>query len=64
MGLSRDILLTPYFPTKTKTIEYRYRQNFYSGNLTINGAFSDDELFEDNLRYFFHVLDHLILNTV
>ena len=56
MGLSQDILLTPYFSPKTKTIEYRYRQNFYSGNLTVNGGFSDDELLEDNLRYFFHAV--------
>ena len=42
-GLSSDILLTPYFFPKTKTLEYRYRKKFRNGDLTVNGAFSDDE---------------------
>ena len=52
MGLSSDILLTPYFSSKTKTIEYRYRKKFLKGDLTINGALSNDELADDDLRYF------------
>ena len=28
MGLSSDLLLTPYFSSKTKTMEYRYRKKF------------------------------------
>ena len=55
-GLEPRYPINTIFFNKTKTIEYRYRQNFYSGNLTINGAFSDDELLEDNLRYFFHAV--------
>ena len=31
IGLSNDLLVTPYFSSKTKTIEYRYRQKFQNG---------------------------------
>ena len=52
MGLSSDLLLTPYFSSKTKTLEYRYRKKFRKGELTVNGAFSDDDLMNNDLRYF------------
>ena len=52
MGLSKDLLLTPYFSSKTKTMEYRYRKKFRKGELTVSGAFSDDDLVNKNLRYF------------
>lgn len=52
MGLSRDILITPYFSSKTKTLEYRYRQKFNQGELAFTGAFSNDELKKNELRYF------------
>ena len=52
MGLSSDFLLTPYFSNKTKTLEYRYRKKFRKGELTVNGAFSDDDLASNDIRYF------------
>ena len=52
MGISSDILITPYFSSKTKTLEYRYRKSFRNGDLTVNGAFSDDDLVNNDLRYF------------
>ncbi len=52
LGLSRDILITPYLSSKTNTVEYRYRQKFVSGDLVIDGAISSDEISEDELRYF------------
>ena len=52
IGISSDVLVTPYFSSKTKTLEYRYRQKFRQGALTLNGAFSDDALKDGNLRYF------------
>ena len=51
-GVSSDILLTPYLSSKTKTLEYRYRKKFRKGELTVNGALSDDDLVANNLRYF------------
>ena len=52
MGQSKDILVTPYFSSKTKTFEYRYRQKFQSGDLAAIGAFSRDDLKGNKLRYF------------
>ena len=51
-GRSSDLLITPYFSPKTMTFEYRYRKKFRNGDLTINGAFSDDDLLNSDLRYF------------
>ena len=52
LGLSRDLLVTPYFSPKTKTMEYRYRQKFTRGDLIVKGAFFSDELIPHELRYF------------
>ena len=52
LGQSKDILVTPYFSSKTKTFEYRYRQKFQSGDLAVIGAFSNDNLERNKLRYF------------
>ena len=52
LDLSSDFLITPYFSSKTKTLEYRYRKKFRKGELTVNGAFSDDDLVNSDLRYF------------
>ena len=51
-GRSSDLLITPYFSPKTKTLEYRYRKKFRNGDLTIKGAFSEDDLVNNDLRYF------------
>ena len=52
IGQSKDILVTPYFSSKTKTFEYRYRQKFQNGNLAVTGAFSNDDLEVNKLRHF------------
>lgn len=44
MGDHRDLTLTPFVTDKTRTLELRYRQAFVNGDLTINGAISDDDL--------------------
>ena len=33
-------------------MEYRYRKKFRKGELTVKGAFSDDDLVNNDLRYF------------
>ena len=53
-SLSSDILMTPYLSSKTRTLEYRYRKKFRNGDLTIKGAFSNDSLVRNELRYFKH----------
>ena len=52
LGISSDLLITPYFSSKTKTLEYRYRNKFRKGELTVKGAFSDDDLVNKDFRYF------------
>ena len=45
LGKSRDVTITPYITTNgARTVDLRYRQAFATGDLTINGAFSRDEL--------------------
>lgn len=53
IGESRDLLLTPYFSPKTKTIEYRYRQKFSKGDILVNGAFSADENSNKDIKSYF-----------
>ena len=53
IGHSRDLLLTPYISPKTKTIEYRYRQKFSNGDLTIKGALSQDEISNKDIRSYY-----------
>ena len=62
LGLSSDLLITPYFSSKTRTLEYRFRKKFRNGGLTINGAFSDDDLVNNNLRYFSQLVGNFKLN--
>ena len=53
IGDSRDLLLTPYLSPKTKTIEYRYRQKFLNGDLMVNGAFSQDDISNKEMRIYY-----------
>ena len=52
IGSSSDLLLTPYFSSKTKTLEYRYRKKFSNGDMTVSGALPYDDLVNNDLRYF------------
>ena len=53
IGHSRDLLLTPYISPKTKTLEYRYRQKFSNGDLTIKGALSQDDVSNKDIRSYY-----------
>lgn len=39
----RDLLLTPYISSRTRTMEFRYRQAFANGRINIDSAISDDD---------------------
>lgn len=52
IGDSKDLLLTPYVSTATKTIEYRYRQALETGNFELLGALSGDKGHPDKLRFY------------
>ncbi len=44
IGDDKDLTVTPFISTKTNTFEWRYRQAFRRGGLTINGSVSRDDL--------------------
>ncbi|MFQ6552074.1 LPS-assembly protein LptD [Aestuariibius insulae] len=56
LGRSRDLTLTPYLAPGTRTLEFRYRQAFRSGDLTIEGAVTDDDILPEEGRGYLSVL--------
>ena len=44
LGDDKDLTVTPYFSTKTRTLELRYRQAFKNGGIEFQGALSDDDI--------------------
>ena len=53
LGDHRDLTLTPYFSTSTKTLEAAYRQSYLNGDLAIEGAISEDDLISSTRAYIF-----------
>lgn len=50
IGDDKDLTLTPYIATETRTLQARYRQAFRTGRLSFEGAVSDDDVGADNPR--------------
>jgi LPS-assembly protein len=51
LGARRDITLTPYVTSKgARTVELRYREAFRTGNITLEGAISFDDLLPHKRR--------------
>ncbi|MCP4820289.1 MAG: LPS-assembly protein LptD [Shimia sp.] len=50
LGRSKDLTLTPYLSSETRTLEFRYRQAFKRGRIEFNGAFSDDTIEPGEIR--------------
>ncbi|MGZ9809650.1 LPS-assembly protein LptD [Pseudoroseicyclus sp. H15] len=50
LGDSRDLTLTPYLSPLTRTLEARYRQAFFAGDMSILGAISADDVRPGGLR--------------
>ncbi|MBZ8119503.1 LPS assembly protein LptD [Roseovarius sp. LXJ103] len=44
IGDDKDLTVTPYLSTETRTLELRYRQAFANGGIEFNGAISNDDL--------------------
>ena len=44
IGDDRDLTITPYVATKTRTLELRYRQAFRTGEIEVEGAYSRDDV--------------------
>lgn len=53
LGDHRDLTVTPYVSQETTTLELRYRQAFANGDVTIQGAVSDDTLLPQTRSYLF-----------
>ncbi len=49
-GPSRDLTLTPWLSPETRTMEFRYRQAFRTGDIQIDGALGRDTLRPDQWR--------------
>jgi LPS-assembly protein len=49
-GDDRDVTLTPYISSKTKTLEFRYRQAYTNGRIEIDGAITRDQLRKGEVR--------------
>lgn len=62
IGDHRDLTLTPYITSKTKTLEFRYRQAFKRGRIIVQGAFSDDDLQPDEKRGYLFAAGEFALN--
>ncbi|PSL20746.1 LPS-assembly protein LptD [Shimia abyssi] len=50
MGNHRDLTLTPYLSSETRTLELRYRQAFKKGRINFYGAISDDTILPNQIR--------------
>ncbi|GHG80250.1 LPS-assembly protein LptD [Pseudodonghicola xiamenensis] len=50
IGDSRDLTVTPYVSPHTKTMDLRYRQAFRHGGIEIKGAYTRDDLTDDDSR--------------
>ncbi len=54
LGDHADVTVTPYIGTKTKTLELGFRRAFRTGDLSFEGAYSNDEVIANQARgYFF-----------
>lgn len=50
IGDHRDLTLTPYLSSSTRTLELRYRQAFHNGNITFQGAVTRDDIRDGETR--------------
>lgn len=62
LGDHRDLTLTPYLTSNTRTLEFRYRQAFRRGRIIIQGAYSDDDLQPDDQRGYLFAAGEFALN--
>ena len=62
MGRSRDLLIVPFVSPSTKTLGYRYREKFLTGDLILRGAFSKDDITQESSRFFYQAEGNFSLN--
>ncbi|MBT3140791.1 LPS-assembly protein LptD [Phaeobacter gallaeciensis] len=54
LGDHRDLTVTPYISSKTKTLDFRFRQAFRRGRIELLGAYTRDDLYPNEDRGFFY----------
>lgn len=52
IGDHADVTIAPYWATRSRTVELRYRQAFRSGEIEFNAAYSEDEILPGQPRYY------------
>ncbi|MEQ8258281.1 MAG: LPS assembly protein LptD [Roseovarius confluentis] len=50
IGDHKDLTVTPYLSTESRTLELRYRQAFRTGEIEVTGALSDDDIGGRNFK--------------
>ena len=50
LGDHRDLTITPYISTKSRTLEFQYRQAFLNGDVSFEGAISRDDALPGETR--------------
>lgn len=61
LGDHADVTLTPYYSSRTRTLEYRYRQAFRKGRVGFEGAHTRDDLLPGENRGYLFGLGHFEL---
>lgn len=62
MGDHRDLTLTPYLSTSTRTLGFRYRQMFQRGTMQFEGAYTKDDLTDESMRGYLFGTGHFDLD--
>lgn len=55
-GDHQDLTLTPFLATNSRSLEFRYRRAFHTGEIEVNGAVSRDEIQRDKTRGYLHAV--------
>lgn len=50
LGDNADLTLSPYLSSRTKTLDFRYRQAFARGRIAFEGAYTRDQLIPGQMR--------------
>lgn len=61
LGDDKDLTLSPYISSKTRTLDFRYRQAFRRGRIEIEGAYTRDDLIPGEDRGFVFANGHFDL---
>ncbi|MQQ07343.1 LPS assembly protein LptD [Epibacterium sp. SM1979] len=62
IGDHKDLTVAPYVSSKTRTLDWRYRQAFQRGTIQIDGAFTRDDLQPDQDRGYAFLTGRFDLN--